>query len=287
MMQSTNHLPRSAAIRRGGFRAMLSIALVWAALALVGGQPPVRAAENAGGLNVVVPNDNPTEVDEPLNEGGSATEFSLLPPASAACSGDTVADGYVIHSFMVPAGVDLNALTFDATGPLPQLTGADFRFPLVSKGSGFIARPTAPDSGFLISFPPFSLSVFNSDVLPEGEYQLGYMCTEEGGTTLDRYWVTTMDITHDAGDSPGGFTWTAEQTAGTATTTTTTEPGDSTTTTTTGGSTTTTTAGGSTTSTTVDGSTTTTVDGSTTTTTAIAGPTTTVGSGFTGSGGSG
>ncbi len=235
------------------------------------GIPHASAATNEGALTVVKPFDGTAEAGQPLNAGGSATPFSFVLPANAACAGDSANDGYRVQSFAVPATVDVNGLTFDAAGPVPSDIGAAFRQPLYTvELSPFVdaqtANATTPGGpGPVINIPGFSLGVYEPGNVPAGTYTLGIACTKgpASATQLDRYWTTQLEILADAADQPSGITWTVV-TSSPGTTTTTTTGGD--TTTTTAGGSTTTTAGGSTSTTTAGGATTTTTRGGTPTT---------------------
>ena len=257
----------AAAARTGaiGSAAMLLVT-VWG-MSLSGVPQAAAAAINAGPAVVVAPFDGTPGAGQSLDAGGSATEFSILLPTGAACTGDSANGGYRVQGYMVPVAVAPGTLTFDATGPTPNGIGANFRQPLYTAlGSGFVdaqtsAATAAGGPGPVVNIPAMSLAVFSPGNIPAGDYNLGIACTlgTASATQLDKFWNVVVTVATDAGDAPAGVTWTISE--GSATTTTTSA---STTTTTTGG-TTTTTAGGTTTTT--DGSTTTTTgDGSTTTT---------------------
>jgi hypothetical protein len=195
------------------------------------------AAENAGALEVQSAGDNPVAI----TGGTGATSFSLSPPAGAACTGDTATDGYLVHSYMVPAAVDPATLTFEAIGPIPPGVGADFRNPLFAAvgQSPWSAQNTAPETGVLLGLVEFSFALFAADgvpaaqaAVPAGTYNIGLACTLDGPspTQLDRYWNVQVAIAHDAAD-PVGLTWTVVggTTPTTTTTTTTTVVGGTTT----------------------------------------------------------
>jgi hypothetical protein len=257
----------AAAARTGAVGAAAMVLVTVWGMSLSGVPQASAAATDAGPAQVVAPFDGTPGAGQPLDAGGSATEFSLLLPTGAACTGDSANAGYRVQGYMVPAAVAPGSLTFDATGPVPNGLGASFRQPLYTAlGSGFVdaqtsAATVAGGPGPVVNIPALSLGVFSPGNIPAGEYNLGVACTlgTASATQLDRFWNVTMTIASDAADAPAGVTWTVSESATTTTTTS-----GSTTTTTTGG-TTTTTAGGTTTTT--DASTTTTTgDGSTTTT---------------------
>lgn len=244
----------------------------------------VSAQTNAGGVDLVKAADNGEATNELLESGDASTTFQLRLPEAAACSGDSVEDGYRAQSFMVPATFSLDDLKFDANGPTPAGVGANFVQPLIFDGTTpWVNKNTAPDTGQIIEFQvPMSLGVFAQPAaLPAGEYQLGFACTVGASTDpghLDKYWSRSVEVAYDGSDAMS-FTVLGGQTPTTTTTEATTTTTEATTTTTTSADTTTTTAasGGSTTTTTAGGGTTTTTaaNGATTTTTAAAGSTTT------------
>ena len=227
------------------------------------GVPGAGAAELAGQAQIVTPCDGPDGC-KPLEEGDSATAFSLLLPTGAACTGDSANAGFGVTSFMVRGSVDLDALEFHPiTGPEPQAVGDAFRQPLyeVGSGSAYTGRQTADATtaggpGPVINIPAFDLSSagFQSGNIPAGTYTLGIACIKgpPGADQLDNYWTAQMEVTADAGD-PVGIAWEAVAGGG---------PGSSTSTSAGGSSTT---AGGGSTSTSVGGSTSTSAGGSTST----------------------
>lgn len=252
-----------------GSGVMLSLT-VWG-LSL-SGVPSAYAAVDAGAVAVIHPIDGSPTSGDPLSSGGSATEFSLLPPNGAGCLGDSANDNYKVQSYVVPSTVDPGSLTWDASGPIPNAVGASFRQPLYNaETSGAyvdeltLDNPGAPRPrpGEVINVPGFSLGVFEPGNLPAGTYNVGLACTlgPASATQLDRFWNVQLEVVEDAADEPAGITWSVV---------------DGSTTTTTAGGTTTTTEGGSTTTTDGSGTTTTTEDGTTTTTDGSGTTTTTV-----------
>jgi len=237
--------------------AMLALSLWTVSTA---GQSPADAATNNGEASIVDPGGS----NPPLDSGGSATDFSLDLGTNPVCPGDSAGGNYRVQSFMIPASANIDAMTFDANGPVA--VAGQFRQPLFDTNSSpyvnkltDLAVPPAVTGG-ISGLPAFDFGVFAPGDVPAGDYSIGISCTlgAAGPTQLKTFWVATITVAASAGDVPAGITWTVSTTP----TTTTTEGGS--TTTTTDGSTTTTTDGSTTTTT--DGSTTTTTDGSTTTT---------------------
>lgn len=259
---------RTIARHLARFGAVVSATMLVVSIAASFGpdRQSVDAATAAGSLEVVVP-PGTAAAGQPLAAGGSATAFALVPPEGAACSGDSATGGYRVQTYMVPASVDLDTLTFGLTGPVPSTTGANYRQPLyTSAGSSWVNKTTAVNTGLLIGLPILSFEWIGSDgtaVLPAGSYNLGFACTKgaASATQLDKYWNVQFTIAAAAADVPAGLTWSVAAAVPITTTTTSTIVGS--TTTTNPGATTTT--GGSGTTTTVARSTTTTVRATTTT----------------------
>lgn len=238
------------------------------------GVTQAAAAIDGGSSRVVTPSDGSGGAGQPLASGASATPFSLLLPAGAACTGDSALGGYRVQSYIVPESVAPASLTFDSAGPMPSGLGASFRQPLFeSTGSGYVNAQTANATvtggpGPVVNIPAFKLGppdVFVPGDIPAGTYNVGIACTKgpASATQIDKFWNTQMTVTTAPADLPAGVTWTSSSvvtTTTTASSTTTTVVGGSTTSTT-GGSTTTTTTGASTTSTTTSGATTSTTSG--------------------------
>lgn len=237
--------PRRRRIARDLFRSlavmsafMLALS-VWTTVSAT--RSPAGAATSSGSVSIT-----PTS-------GSSATTFGLTFGSTPQCAGDSASGGYNWSAIMIPAAADINAVTMSATGP-NQVSG-EYRTALLASPNGdTIAMQNtgiaggAGQPGIISGIPQFTFEFNLPGEIPAGSYQVGVVCTKDGGQTLDTYYVTGMTVTADAAGGPAEITW-AEATLG-------------------GGGTTTTTVDGSTT-TTVDGSTTTTVGGSTTTTTGV------------------
>jgi hypothetical protein len=226
------------------------------------GVPSASAAVAAGTATVIHPMDGSPQAGAPLTSGGSATAFSLLPPAGAGCLGDSANDSYKVQSYVVPSTVDPSTLTFDASGPVGMTVGAGFRQPLYNAetSGAYVDKLTLdnpgsprPRPGEVINVPGFSFAAFTPGDLPAGTYNVGLACTlgPASATQLDRFWNVQLAVVAAAADAPAGVTWSVQAPPAATTTT--------------AGGSTTTTAGGSTTTTAAGGSTTTTVRGSTTT----------------------
>ncbi len=249
------HAARAGAVMSAG---MFLLSLWTVAIA---GRSPADAATNNGAASIV----GAGGTHEPLTSGGSATEFNLSLGTNPVCPGDSASGNYRVQSFMIPASADIDAMTFDANGPVA--VGSQFRQPLFDTNSSpyvnkltDLAVPPATTGG-ISGLPAFNFGVFTPGDVPIGDYTIGIACTlgSAGPDQLKTFWSVTVAVTERADDLPAGITWTV-----TTTPTTTTTEGGSTTTTTDGS--TTTTAGETTTTTTGDSTTTTTGDSTTTTT---------------------
>jgi hypothetical protein len=139
--------------------AVLTVTVVSAARS---GFHASAAGINAGTLQVQVPPPDPN-AGQPLLSGVQTTPFALVPPAGAACTGDSATGGYRVNSYIVPASVDPGTLQWGATGPTPAGTGANLSEPLFSSSnSPFVNMTTAVSTGQLTGLPPFSFGVFGA-----------------------------------------------------------------------------------------------------------------------------
>jgi hypothetical protein len=250
--------PRRRRLARDLFRSLAVMSAFMLALSIwttvSATRSPAGAATSAGTVAL-----SPTT-------GSSATVFGMTFGSTPQCAGDSASGGYNWSAIMIPAAADINAVTMSGTGP-NQVSG-EYRIALLASPNGdTIAMQNtgiaggAGQPGIISGIPQFTFEWNLPGEIPAGSYQVGVVCTKDGGQTLDTYYVTGMTITADAAGGPAQITW-AEAALGGGGTTTTTAEG---TTTTTADGSTTTTEGGSTT-TTAGGSTTTTAGGSTTTT---------------------
>ncbi len=249
---------RRRAGRRSGHRALHAAA----ALMMVAGVGVLFAGlAQASTLNGVATVASPGTTTA-LTSGASDTQFTIVLPAGAACSGDTANGGYHIYSYLVPAGTALSTVTFNqhpSTGlGLFDETGSYYGPVNTAVNTGQV--PTLPNDfewGAFIAAHPSDLATLLYTGGTSGVWEGGIACATTAGVVSDN-WNTQFTFTKSNSDA-NGFVWTDGQ-ATTTTTTTTTIP--STTTTTSGGATTTTTTsgGGATTTTTQasgDGTTTT------------------------------
>ncbi len=175
------------------------------------------AAEPVGGVAEVV---KPSS-GAPLGSGGSATDFGLRLPDSAACTRDSTNGGYRINSYLVPRSVALDTLRFDAGGPVA--VAGEFRAPLYDDGgsqltSKLTATELKPGGVGTIVQPvaSFRFNVYTPAAegfpLPPGSYNIGIACTlgpPTSPTQLDRYWNAIIDVTADPADTPANIAWTA------------------------------------------------------------------------------
>lgn len=147
-----------------------------------------------------------------IDGGGSATEFTLEPQEPAACPGDSANENYLLYSFMVPADVLAENVTFDGLGPTPQVYERyeEFRMPLYEvTTSDFVAGLTAEREdeggpGRIVDLPLLSYAVYREGELPFGRYRVGLACTVFN--ELERYWDTEIEVLADDAD-PAGFRW--------------------------------------------------------------------------------
>lgn len=213
--------------RRPGWRrvALLSsrTAAVAAAVALAvsvwgmsrSGVPGAAAATDAGGARIITPLDASRPVGAALAGGTSATPFSIALPVGAACTSDSANAGYRVQSYMVPARVNPNTLTFGSVGPLPTGTGTSFRQPLfgitsdpfVNQQTANADKPGGP--GYVINIAAFNFSVFKPGDVAPGTYNVGIACTKGPASPaqLHSLWNVQIAIAADASDKPAGIGW--------------------------------------------------------------------------------
>jgi hypothetical protein len=143
-----------------------------------------------------------------VERGGSGTEFSLEPPPSSTCPGDSEHDSWRVQTFLVPSDVDPGSLVW-ALGPQSDSANVysmydTFTQPVIegllirNEASGEPARMgTLPAMDFAGFLPKGSL--------PPGNYRVGIACTWYGAT--GKYWDTEIILTADEADEPAGLTW--------------------------------------------------------------------------------
>lgn len=172
------------------------------------------AAAIVGAARIVHPSGSPNQGD-PLDAGGSDTDFVVELPAGSACSGDSATDGYLVHSYIVRAEVEPGDLDWGPSGPIPEGVGAALLQPLSSTtGSPYAAAFTDIQTGSISGIPVFDFSAYGEQgatVVPEGTFNLGIACLApagEGALELDHFWNAQIAVSHDEADLPGGFTWT-------------------------------------------------------------------------------
>lgn len=164
---------------------------------------PVHAAGVDAGDVVVVDPGNP---DTPLSGGQSATYFGLRLPADATCPGDSEHDDRRVQSFIVPATDDLTALQFRGTKPEGDGRWALYQANTETYASILTLRnDVAGQPAKLDLLPSFTFSVYDLTYLPPGRYKIGIACSHL--KEMEKFWDAEVEIVADAGDQPGGFTW--------------------------------------------------------------------------------
>lgn len=187
------------------FVGVLVLAGRWsAATAVAAGAPgTIEAPVDAGDVVVVAP----TNADEAVDAGGSATPFTLRLPDGSTCPGDSKHDQWRIQSFVVDPDVDPATLHYDLTAPSRggyALYGVDTRhyaqrLTYANEGPG--------QPGRIPPIDPLSFSVFPPGTLASGTYRIGVACTYFRDTA--KFWDALIEVTEDAADEPGQMTWRA------------------------------------------------------------------------------
>ena len=189
-------------------RAGAVVSAVMLVVSLGTGSHASAAGTNAGSLLLQVPPPDPS-AGQALTSGVQTTPFALVPPAGAACSGDSATGGYRVNSYIVPISVDPGTLQWDSNGPAPQVTGVNLSEPLFSSSNTpFVNATTAVSTGQLTGLPPFSFAAFGASgpaVVPAGTYNVGLACTlgPKSSTQEDKYWNVRLTFGADA----NGLTW--------------------------------------------------------------------------------
>ncbi len=168
------------------------------------------AALSQSGVVKIVAAPSSTNPGVALAGGGSATEFSMVPPAGASCAGGG-SDGYRWQTFMVDASVDPSTLTY-ADGP--HTTGTAFVSAMYDSVGGTAVvdkNPSANPVGLISGIPTVSFGAFPLNFVPVGTYTVGFACSK-AGTTLS-FWTAQITTVAAAADTPAGFTWTVTQPA--------------------------------------------------------------------------
>jgi len=236
---------RAGRATRRGLRALAAVLMGVGALFLL-----LTVGASAATLNGVATVETPQD-GTLTGSQASNTEFTVVLPASAACSGDTASGGYHVYTFLDPATTSVTSISFvghPATGEgLYNNTGA-YQGPF----------NTAPVTGQITTLPidfEFGPAIASDKLLSTvlaggGVFDAGVVCANSSGTVTD-FWSTQITFTASSTD-PDGFVWAA---AAATTTTTTTTTAASTTASTTGSTTGSTTSSGGTTGTTATGGT--------------------------------
>jgi hypothetical protein len=191
-----------------GLSRVLTTGILLAAVWLPAGM--VAAQERAGDVIVATA---ARDGGTPLTEGAAATEFRLLLPEGAACTGDSLNDNFRAETFVVPADVAPGDLRFSVSGPEPFTGGTleDAMWPLYSNRSPFSAQLTqanasAGEPGTIGDLPPFAFTDFTVEQVPAGSYLVGVACTLPD-RTVDRYWDATLQIDEDPAVEGGAIRW--------------------------------------------------------------------------------
>jgi hypothetical protein len=198
--------PRSTRTTVVGRAALTALAVLAASFLAIGSTSQLAQAGPSSGAVLITRPGSLT----PLTGGGSGTEFGVALPAGASCPGDTMHDGYLVYSYLVPEGVSPTAVNFK--------TGVPDRFyGFIAEGAYFGAVNTAQVSGEIVGLPPaFAISRWTtSELLAKGSdtatWHGGIACATAGGV-VSRYWDTGFAFRADSSD-PRGYSWRVAQPA--------------------------------------------------------------------------
>ncbi len=141
-----------------------------------------------------------------IQNGVSATQFSVDLPKDSTCPGDSENDNWRLQTFIVPADADPATLEYSVIGPTgtKQYAIYDiFTAPVVDQLTVPNDGPGEP--GRTTPFPPMSFAVFPPGEIPPGDYRIGVACTWFGATA--NYWDTEIVIAAEPNDQPAQLTW--------------------------------------------------------------------------------
>jgi hypothetical protein len=196
-MSTVRRLGRAAVARfiAGGF-VFLSSLVAPASVGSATGNPPT----DAGQVAVV------DTASEMITSGGSSTVFGLAVPEGAACPGDSLHDGWIVQSFIVPADVDPGRIVYGAIGPEGPDHYALYQLDTSNFSDALTLANQVPGQPGRLSLPPFSFIEFPPGTLPNGRYRLGVACTTADRRT-ERYWDLEIEVISAPDDVPGRMTW--------------------------------------------------------------------------------
>jgi hypothetical protein len=146
----------------------------------------------------------------PLSSGGSTTQFSVVLPANAACTGDTATGGYHVYSYLVPQGTDVTTLTFTShpsTG-FGFVNNAGVYYGPINTAINTGQIPTTPTNfewGPWVSVDGVTVSTLLQGGT-SGTWEAGLACANSSGVLTD-YWNTVVTFSA-SGSDPNGFVWT-------------------------------------------------------------------------------
>jgi hypothetical protein len=204
-MASDHQLCRPSPLRR---RVLVGLVSVLAGLTVLSATP---VAAQSGEMGVATIR---SRSGEPIDGGGSATEFTIDLPDGAECPGDSFNDDYRVGSYMLPATVDPFEVEWSGEGPHPYGLGdyESFRQPLYDDlTSGYSSKLLAENDGpgqpgQILDFPAFTMDVFEPGMIPPGRYRIGIVCNYFAEVTT--VWNAEIELVTDAQDAPAQIRWT-------------------------------------------------------------------------------
>jgi hypothetical protein len=151
---------------------------------------------------------------EPIEGGGSATEFTIDLPDGAECPGDSTNDEFRVGSYMLPATLSPFDVEWTGEGPEPYGLGDydSFRQPLYDDltagySSKLLAENEEPGQpGQILDFPAFTFDVYEPGMIPDGRYNVGIICTYFLDVTTA--WNAVIEVETDTSDAPAQIRWT-------------------------------------------------------------------------------
>lgn len=161
------------------------------------------AAWDAGDVAIV----DPANQRSPVVSGDSTTAFTFRLPDDARCGGDSMNDGWRVHTFLVPESTDLSSMVYDANHPI-----GDGNLPMRDvNGRLYVHKMTDvnPGPGQTAAIPPLpalTLAYWEPKDFPTGTYKVGVACAP-ASRVVERYWDATIIVSEDPTVDPGQRRW--------------------------------------------------------------------------------
>jgi hypothetical protein len=186
-----------------------AVALAASGVSLLVASPALAQTAESGAQFI-----NPVNSQPLTGVQGSNTDFEILLPPGAACSGDTATDGYLVFSYVADNALipDPGTITYNSAGPeqadaYPLIdTGGDTYGPQNTvAGTGAVPEPIPTFNwNQYAAVGAWGSSPAAGTPLYPGTFNVGISCEKNG--PADNYWNTQIVFTASSTD-PNGFVW--------------------------------------------------------------------------------